>query len=270
MEFINGNLIVSGSTNLGDGSDLTYINGPFTASGNNTFGTSLGNTHNFNGTTNIVGTLFLNNTELGVQSASFIEFGISGAQNGTNPNYLLTPAPLTQYPFQFFINGKLLDNQRDYNISGSFVVISSSYSPFPTSSDALQAYGLVNTGLDRYKNVSLTVNAGSSTVTSGVKGIITVPFNGQVLGWSVITNQSGSIVFDIYKDSFTNFTYPGSAINTITGTNKPQLSGSYKNESFNVTSWNTTLNKYDVLTVNVDSVSGINVAIVNLYLKDLS
>jgi hypothetical protein len=270
MEFINGNLVVTGSTNLGTGLDLTYIDGPFTASGNNTFGTSLLNTHNFTGTTNIAGALFLNNVELGIQSASFVEFGISGSQNGSNTTFLLTPTPSTQYPFQFYVTGKLLDNQRDYNISGSFVVLSSSYSPLPTASDALQAFGLVNTGLDRYKNLSLTVNAGSSTVSSGVKGIITVPFNGQILGWSIIANQSGSVVFDIYKDSFTNFTYPGSAINTITGTNKPQLSGSYKYESFNLSSWDVAVSKYDVLTVNIDSTADINVAILNLYLKDLS
>ena len=231
----------------------------------NNFGSSLSNQHTFSGSVNINGSLFVNNETILTTSDSLIEFIFSGNTDGSNDTFYLSPEPSQQYPFLVFNNGSLLGGV-DYSLSGSVLTFNTP----PVSGSTLQFYGLVATGKDRYKNVSLTIQNDGDEITSGVKGIINIPFNGQIIGWSILTNSVGDIVMDVYKDSFDNFVYPGSQINSITNGNKPTISGQIKKKSLDVSGWDTTLNKYDVLTINVDSTNGLSYVNFNIYMKDIS
>lgn len=110
--------------------------------------------------------------------------------------------------------------------------------------------------------IQFIVDGGGTTITTGQKGHIEVPFDCVVSGWSVFGNQTGNIVVDLWKTNYANF--PPNIAHTITGSEKPTISGGTKNENNALSSWVTQLNKGDIIAYNVDSVAAIQRATVVL------
>jgi hypothetical protein len=108
---------------------------------------------------------------------------------------------------------------------------------------------------DAYDNLQIVIDGGGSTITTGVKADLVVPYNCTVLGWDILANASGSIVVDVWKDTYANF--PPTVADTITGTEKPTLSSAQKNQDDALTSWTTTLTRNDILRFNVDSATTV-------------
>lgn len=110
-------------------------------------------------------------------------------------------------------------------------------------------------------NVGVTVDGGGSTITTGIKGSITVPFTGTITGWTVLstdaTPTAGAVAFDIWKDTYAN--YPPTVDDTIipSGT-KPNITATNTKGQFaNLTGWTTSVTAGDVLLFNVDSVTSL-------------
>ncbi len=108
--------------------------------------------------------------------------------------------------------------------------------------------GLVSTA-------GITIDGGGSAITTGVKGYVEVPFSGTITGWTLLADQTGSIVIDVWKDTYAN--YPPTSGDTITGADKPTISSSNKGQNLSVSSWTTSVTAGDVLGFNVDSCSTI-------------
>ena len=104
---------------------------------------------------------------------------------------------------------------------------------------------------DSYDTIQFIIDGGGSAITAGIKGDIMVPFNCSVLGWDIVADASGSIVVDIWKDTYANF--PPTVADTITGTEKPTLSSAQKNQDTSLSSWTTTLNRNEWLRFNVEA-----------------
>ena len=107
------------------------------------------------------------------------------------------------------------------------------------------------------------IDGGGGVIDAGEKGYLRLPFNGTITGWSLVGNTSGSMVVDVWKDTYANF--PPVVGDTITGSDKPTLSAAQKNTSTALTGWTTTFNEGDWLAFNVDSASGISRATVALH-----
>ena len=103
------------------------------------------------------------------------------------------------------------------------------------------------------------------TATTPIKGYLPVPFDCEVWRWRVVADQSGSIVVDIWMDTYANF--PPTVEDTITGTDKPTLSSVVSNESTALTGWTRELVKGRMLVYNVDSVATVQRVTVILYVK---
>lgn len=116
---------------------------------------------------------------------------------------------------------------------------------------------------EEYDTIQFVVDGGGTAITTGQKAHYEVPFDCTVVGWGIYADQSGSIVIDIWKDTYANF--PPAIGDTITGSEKPTLSSSQKNQDLTLTTWTTTLSKGDILAFNVDSAS--TVQRVNVVLK---
>lgn len=101
----------------------------------------------------------------------------------------------------------------------------------------------------------ITIDGGGSVITTGLKGFITVPFDMTITGWDILADQSGSIVIDVWKDTYANF--PPTIADTIAGTEKPTLSSQQKNQDASLSTWTTTVAEGDVIAFNVDSVSTV-------------
>ena len=101
----------------------------------------------------------------------------------------------------------------------------------------------------------ITIDGAGSAITTGVKGFITIPFDCTITGWDIVADQSGSIVIDVWKDTYANF--PPTVADTIAGTEKPTLSSAQKNQDTSLSSWTTTVTAGDVIGFSVDSATTV-------------
>ena len=103
------------------------------------------------------------------------------------------------------------------------------------------------------RTLNFVIDGGGSAITTGVKGHIVLDGDYTVTGWTVIADQSGSIVVDVNRATYTNF--PTTA--SIAGTELPTLSAAQKAEDLTLSSWTTTLSARDVLEFEVDSATTV-------------
>ena len=118
---------------------------------------------------------------------------------------------------------------------------------------------------DAYDNLQIIIDGGGSAITTGIKADLVVPYNCTVIGWDILGNASGSIVVDVWKDTYANF--PPTVADTITGTEKPTLSSVAKNQDVALSSWTTTLTRNDILRFNVDSATTVTRVTLSLRIK---
>jgi phage-related tail fiber protein len=99
------------------------------------------------------------------------------------------------------------------------------------------------------------IDGGGSTISTGIKGDITVGFNCLIQEVVLLADQSGSIVVDIWKTTYTGA--PPLLANTITAAAKPTISSATKSRDATLTGWSTTITGGDVLRYKVDSATSI-------------
>lgn len=105
--------------------------------------------------------------------------------------------------------------------------------------------------------IGFVFDGGGSVLTTGLKGGIEIPFACRINGWTItsIDNTTGSIVVDVWKDTYANF--PPTVADTITGSEKPTISSSTKGQDLSLTTWTLTVAAGDWLFFNIDSVSSL-------------
>lgn len=111
-------------------------------------------------------------------------------------------------------------------------------------------------------NLAFVIDGGGSAITTGVKGDIAVDFAGTITQVTLLADQSGSIVVDIWKDTYAN--YPPTVADTITASAKPTISSTTKAKDSTLTGWTTTITAGDTLRFNVDSATTVTRVIVIL------
>lgn len=108
------------------------------------------------------------------------------------------------------------------------------------------------------------IDGGGSAITTGLqKAYVVVPYNCTITGWQLFADQSGSIVIDVWKDTYGNF--PPTIADTITGSEKPTLSSVRLNQDVSLTTWTTSLTEGDVLFFNVDSATTVTAVSLVIY-----
>lgn len=90
----------------------------------------------------------------------------------------------------------------------------------------------------------------------GVFSDFVIPYNLTITSWTLLANRSGSVVLDIWKDTYAN--HPPTIADTIVGSAKPTLSSATKATSSTLTGWTTALNKDEIIRINVDSSSTLS------------
>lgn len=95
-----------------------------------------------------------------------------------------------------------------------------------------------------------------NTIVTGVAGTgLQVQFGCTINSVTLLANQTGSIVIDIWKDTYAN--YPPTVADSICASAKPTITSSNKSTDSTLTGWTTTINSGDVLYFNVDSCNAI-------------
>lgn len=104
-------------------------------------------------------------------------------------------------------------------------------------------------------NAGLIIDGGSSAILPGIKGDIVCSFSATIKSVELLADQIGSIVVDIWKNTYSNF--PPTDIDSITASSTPEITNSVKASDLALSNWITTVNAGDVLRFNVDSCNTI-------------
>jgi hypothetical protein len=112
------------------------------------------------------------------------------------------------------------------------------------------------------KTFGISLDGGGSDITTGIKADVIIPYNMTVNSWTIISPQTGSIVVDLWKDTYS--AYPPTSLDSIAGSEKPTLSSQNKNQDLALSTWTTSISAGDIIRFNVDSCSGIQKAVVSI------
>lgn len=103
------------------------------------------------------------------------------------------------------------------------------------------------------------IGDGTNTISTGVQGFFSCPITGTITKVRLLSSDaavtSGSIVIDIWKDTYAN--YPPTVADTITASAKPTITTATKSEDSTLTGWTTAVTAGDIFGLNVDSVTSI-------------
>lgn len=103
--------------------------------------------------------------------------------------------------------------------------------------------------------IPFLIDGGGATITTGIKGDLMIDFACTISVVTMLADQSGSIVVDIWKDTYANF--PPTDADSITASAVPTISTATKSQDSTLTGWTTSLSAGDILRFNVDSVTSI-------------
>ena len=98
----------------------------------------------------------------------------------------------------------------------------------------------------------LTIDGGSSVITTGSKGYVSMPYGGSITGWDILGNDSGSISIDLKKSTYTGFP----TTTSVTATNYITLTSQQKNTSSTLAGWlSVTFSSTEIYEFYVNSAS---------------
>lgn len=106
------------------------------------------------------------------------------------------------------------------------------------------------------------IDGGGAVLTAGIKGSIEVPFDCTIDRVTLLADQSGSVVVDIWKDTYAN--YPPLDADSITASAVPTITTDTDSQDGTLTGWTTSISAGDILYFNVDSATDITWVLVSL------
>jgi hypothetical protein len=93
----------------------------------------------------------------------------------------------------------------------------------------------------------------TNVLATGIMGDAYCPFAATITGVTLVADQSGSAVVDIWKAAYSS--YPPTVANTITAAALPTLSSATKYQDLTLTGWTTAISAGDMLRFNLNSVT---------------
>jgi len=112
------------------------------------------------------------------------------------------------------------------------------------------------------------IDGGGVAITTGIKGDIIIDFDCTIQCATMLADQSGSIVVDIWKTTYALFQTGVHPVNadSITAAAPPTIAATDKDQDCVLSGWTTAINAGDVLRFNVDSCATITRVTVSLKL----
>lgn len=110
-------------------------------------------------------------------------------------------------------------------------------------------------GLNSTGTITFIIDGGGAVLTTGIKGDLYIPFACTITSVTMLADQSGSVVVDIWKDTYAN--YPPTDADSITASAVPTITTDTDSQDTTLTGWSTSISAGDILRFNVDSVTSI-------------
>lgn len=111
-------------------------------------------------------------------------------------------------------------------------------------------------------SIQIIIDGSGAAPTAGIYCDVVVPFACTITSVELLADQSGSIVVDIWKNTYANF--PPTVANTITASALPTLSSATKSLDSTLTGWTKSLATGDVLRFNINSATTLTRCLVTL------
>ncbi len=105
------------------------------------------------------------------------------------------------------------------------------------------------------EDIEIIIDGGGAEIGTGEHGHLMVDWDCEIEQVTLLADQSGSIVIDIWNDDYAD--YPPADGDSITASAPPTISGAIKSQDSTLTGWTKTIAAGDILAFNVDSVSTI-------------
>jgi hypothetical protein len=118
---------------------------------------------------------------------------------------------------------------------------------------------MVATGIN---TIHLTIDGQGSVIPTGIAGDLWMDRDCTIISWQLLADQSGSIVVDIWKDTYAN--YPPTNADSITGATPPTIATAVKAQDTSLDDWTVDIARGDTLRFNVDSATTIERVVVAL------
>ena len=122
------------------------------------------------------------------------------------------------------------------------------------------------TGPALISGIEFVIDDGGSVLSNGIKGFVEVPFSCTINRVTSLADQSGSVVVDIFKSTYSSFappTHPATG-DKITSSTPPTISSAEKAQDSTLSSWTTSISAGDILAFNVNSCTTITRVTVSL------
>lgn len=100
-------------------------------------------------------------------------------------------------------------------------------------------------------NIEFVIDGGGAAITAGVKGDLEVSFPCTINQATLLGDQAGTLIVNIWKDTYANF--PPTSTVKITSTTPPTITSSVKAQDAVLSGWTTAVSVGDILRFNVDS-----------------
>lgn len=196
-------------------------------------------------------------TALGVNVGSAGAFLVNGGVLGTPSSG--TATNLTGLPLSTgitgFGTGVITALAINTGSAGSIITLAGAAGT-PSSINLSNATNLPTSAMPANQIVggwSFVIDGGGSTISTGVKGFVVVPYACTLTDMWMLGDQSGSIVVDIWKKAFTT-TLPAVG-NTITASALPTISSAITVHDATLTGWTTAVAAGDMVGYNVNSIT---------------
>lgn len=107
----------------------------------------------------------------------------------------------------------------------------------------------------RVATIMAVLDDGGGVLATGIKVRMVIDFACTIQGITMVADQTGSAVVDLWKDSYAS--YPPTDADSITASAPPTISSAIKSQDNTLTGWTVTVNAGDTLIWHVDSCSSI-------------
>lgn len=196
-------------------------------------------------------------------STKYEKWKVNGAPTTVTNSYWTYPVVLVDSTYNFSNNESVLlfittsGTSSSSGSSGSSGTSSSAGSSGTSGSSGINGSSGSSGNSYPSGNFGVSISGSGGVITTGSKGYLSIPYACTITGWTLIADQTGSIVVDVRRSTYSGFPTTVS----IAGTNLPTLSAAQKATDPTLVGWgNTSIAANDIIEFVVNSASTVTVA----------